>query len=96
MFFVITDFQINNDESAAPSTITWPTRPGNLAAASGKYTTGCSVSSSKSEGSILALPTAKTKASLTTCPSTLESTLLVTVYTPPSNDSVVTISESSP
>ena len=54
--------QINKEEITAPRTIVSPTKPGNLAAASGKNINSELPCCSKRAGSILTSPTAKTNA----------------------------------
>ena len=87
--------QIIRDAITAPKTIVWPTIPGNLAPASGKNINSEGLSVSNNEGSIITSPTANKNASGTRCPSTFESTLVDTVYTPSSNGGVVTIRDNS-
>ncbi len=85
--------QIKIDAIAAPSTIVCPTYPGNLAPASGKKINSEGPAVSNNAGSILTSPAANTNASSTRCPSTLERTLLVTVYVPSVSGGVVTARE---
>jgi hypothetical protein len=77
--------QINKEDITTPRTIVSPTKPGNLAPASGKKINSVGPIFSTRAGSIFTSPTANTNASETKCPSTFDKTLLVTVYVPSVN-----------
>ena len=86
-------FHTSRAAIAEPSSMVCPASPGNRAAASGRYTSSSMESSGPCSSTMS--PTAKTKVSGTRCPSTLESTLLATVYTPSSSGGVLTASDAS-
>ena len=85
------------DEMTAPRTTVWPARPGNRApACSKKISSPMPCSCPAAGSSTTAPPTPKTNADGTRWPSTLDRTLLATVYTPSPSGAVVTIRAASP